>query len=114
LLTQSRIAALTVDQRGQYVAVAPLIAQVRALVESKEGVWDPETLAGVWFSLADALKLDGEQSGKNESLAESIALYRKVLDEFTRARMPLKWADPEKSRRCTSEARRAGERDGAA
>jgi hypothetical protein len=94
LLTQSRIVALTIDQPGHYVAdkLAPLIAQVRALVESKEGVWDPETLAGVQFSLADALELDGEQSGKNEPLAESIDLYRKVLDERTRVRAPLQWA----------------------
>ena len=94
LLTQSRIAALTFDQPGHYVAdrLAPLIAQVRALVQSKEGVWNPETLAGVQFSLAHALALDGEQSGKNESLAESIELYRKVLDECTRARVPFNWA----------------------
>jgi hypothetical protein len=57
LLVQSRIAVLTVDQFGHYVAdeLAPLIVQVRALVESKEGVWDPETLAGVQFSLVDRL-----------------------------------------------------------
>ena len=97
LLTQSRLAELT-DQPGHYVAdkLAPLIAQVRALVQSKEGVWNPETLAGVRFSLATALGQYGEQSGKNESLAESIELYRKVLDEWTRARVPLQWAhDPE-------------------
>ena len=82
LLTQSRIAALA-DK------LAPLIPQVRALVQSKEGVWNPETLAGVRFSLANALELDGEQSGKNEPLAESIALYRQVLDEWTRARRSL-------------------------
>ena len=94
LLTQTRIAALTVDQHGHYVAdkLAPLIAQVRALIESKEGVWNSETLAGVRFSLATALLYYGEQSGKNESLAESIELYRKVLDEWTRERVPLDWA----------------------
>ena len=94
LLTQSRLAELTFERSGHYVAdkLAPLIAQVRALVESKEGVWDPETLAGVQFSLANALGLDGEQSGKNEPLVESIALYRKVLDEYPRARVPLQWA----------------------
>jgi tetratricopeptide (TPR) repeat protein len=94
LLTHSRLAELTFDQPGQYVAdrLAPLIAQVRALVQSKEGVWDPETLAGVRFSLANALRLNGEQSGVNEPLAESIALYRQVLDQNTRARVPLQWA----------------------
>jgi hypothetical protein len=49
LLTQSRLAELTFDQPGQYVAakLEPLIRQVRSLVEKKEGVWDAETLAGV-------------------------------------------------------------------
>jgi len=95
LLTQSRLAALTFAQPGHYVAdkLAPLIAQVRSLVQSKEGVWDPETLARVRFSLADALELDGEQSGKNEPLAESVELYRKVLDERTRERVPIQWAE---------------------
>ena len=57
LLTQTRLAELTFDQPGHYVAdkLAPLIAQVRALIESKEGVWNSETLAGVRFSLATAL-----------------------------------------------------------
>jgi hypothetical protein len=43
----------------------------------------------VQLSLAHALLVDGEQSGKNESLAESIELYRKVLNENTRARLPI-------------------------
>jgi tetratricopeptide (TPR) repeat protein len=94
LLTQTRLSELTFDQPGQFVAdrLTPLITQVRALVESKEGVWNSETLAGVWYSLAVALAVYGEQSGKNEPFAESIELYRKVLDEWTRERVPLKWA----------------------
>jgi tetratricopeptide (TPR) repeat protein len=94
LLTQSRLAELTFDQPGQYVAakLEPLIRQVRSLVEKKEGVWDAETLAGVRFGLATALAQDGEQTGNSEPLAESIGLYRQVLDEYTRARVPLEWA----------------------
>jgi hypothetical protein len=40
LLVQTRLAELTFDQPGHYIAdrLTPLIAQVRALVESKEGV----------------------------------------------------------------------------
>src|ERR1700730_9497905 len=94
LLAQTRITALTFDQSGQYVAdkLAPLIAQVRLLVQSKEGEWNPETLAGVQFALATALWDFGEQSGTNEPLDESIELYHKVLDQWTRARVPLQWA----------------------
>jgi tetratricopeptide (TPR) repeat protein len=62
----------------------------------------------VRFSLAHALALDGEQSEQNEPLAESIKLYRKVLDEYPRARAPM-GHDPEQSRQCASDTRRAGE-----
>ncbi len=94
LLTQTRLAEITFGQPGHYVAdkLTPLITQVRALVESKEGVWEQETLTGVRFSLAVALTVYGEQSGKNEQLAEGIGFYRKVLDEWTRERVPLQWA----------------------
>jgi hypothetical protein len=90
LLSQSRLAEFT-DQSEHYVAnkLKPLIDQVRALVQSKEGVWNPETLAGVHFALATALWDFGEQSGTNEPLDESIELYHKVLDQWTRARVPL-------------------------
>jgi hypothetical protein len=107
LLIQARITEITIqfernatdnsgprDQSRLYVAdkLAPLIAQVRALVQSKQGVWNPETLARVQFSLAVALKLEGEQSGKNEPLNESIELYRKALMASPRERAPLDWA----------------------
>jgi hypothetical protein len=97
LLTQTRLAELTFDQPGQFVAgkLAPLIAQVRALVESKEGVWNPETLAGVQFSLANALDVYGEQSGRNEPLAEGSELFHKRMDP--RARSARLGDDPEQS-----------------
>lgn len=92
LLTETRLAELT-DEPGQFVAdkLAPLIAQVRSLVENKQGDWNPEILAGVRFSLAGALGDQGEQSGKNEPLLESVELYHKVLDQWTRASKPLDW-----------------------
>jgi tetratricopeptide (TPR) repeat protein len=94
LLTQSRLAELTFGQEGHYVAdrLARLIVQVRALAGSKEGVWDPETLAGVQFSLATALGFYGAQSGKNEPLIESAELYRRVLVAWTREHVPVDWA----------------------
>ncbi|MGC2222998.1 MAG: tetratricopeptide repeat protein, partial [Methylocella sp.] len=94
LLAQTRLAELTFDQEGHYVAdrLAPLITQVGALADSKEGVWNPETLAGVRLNLAVALTTFGNQSGQNEPLAKSVELFRKVLGEWTRERDPLKWA----------------------
>ncbi len=95
LLTQSRLAELAADQSAHYVAdkLAPLIVHVRILAESREGVWNPVTLAGVWFGLATALVQYAEQTGHNKSLAESIAFYHKVLDKLTRASMPIQWAN---------------------
>jgi tetratricopeptide (TPR) repeat protein len=46
----------------------------------------------VQFSLATAFAFEGEQSGMNESLAEAIVLYRKVLEASTRERVPIQWA----------------------
>jgi hypothetical protein len=79
LLSQTRLAEIAFGQEGHYVVdrLAPLIAQVRKLVQSKEGLWNPKTLAGVRFRLADALQTLGEQAGKNEPLIESVELYRK-------------------------------------
>jgi tetratricopeptide (TPR) repeat protein len=94
LLSQTRLAELTFGQEGHYVAdrLAPLIAQVRKLVQSKEGVWNPESLAGVRSSLADAFQMLGEQSGKSEPLIESVQVYRKVLEGWTQKSVPIKWA----------------------
>ena len=44
-----------------------------------------------------------------------MAAYRAALEEWTRERVPLDWAsDAEQSRQRARDARRAGERDGAA
>src|SRR5580704_1611561 len=79
---------------GRYIAdkLAPLIAQVRLLINGKKGVWNAETLAKVRYSLARALMVDGEQSGKSSSLIESIELFRETLEERTRERVPIDWA----------------------
>lgn len=94
LLAQSRISFLTLNQPRRDVAdkLTSLIAQVRLLVQSREGVWNPDILAGVEFSLANALALADEQSRNNELLAESIMHYHKVLEQWTRARVPVDWA----------------------
>jgi hypothetical protein len=65
LLAQTQLAEIS-DQPGHYVAdkLTPLIAKVRALVESNEGVWNLETLAAMRLMLANALGRYGEQSGK--------------------------------------------------
>ena len=70
----------------------PLITQVRALVDSKGGNWKPAILAGVRYSLANALVVEGLWSDENEPLLESVELYRKVLERWTRTHWALSWA----------------------
>jgi hypothetical protein len=79
LLVQSRIAALTFDQSGHYVAdkLAPLITQVRALVESKEGVWNPETLAGcrsAWLMRSHSRASSPERTNRWSRASRFIAM----------------------------------------
>jgi hypothetical protein len=57
----------------------PLITQVRALVDSKGGNWKPEILAGVRYSLANALVVEGLWSDENEPLLESVELLSQGL-----------------------------------
>ena len=94
LLAELRISFLTLNQPTRDVAdkLTPLIARVRLLAQSREGVWNLDILAGVEFSLANALALADEQSRNNELLAEGITHYHKVLEQWTRERVPLDWA----------------------
>jgi hypothetical protein len=81
VLVQSRIAAITEKLTGHYSAdqLAPLIDQVRKLLQARQGTWDAETDAGVRFAFANALVDYGAQTGNNEALRESIAAYRQTL-----------------------------------
>jgi hypothetical protein len=90
LLTRSRLAELTFYYTAD--RLKPLITQVRALVDSKGGNWKPEILAGVRYSLANALVVEGLWSDENEPLLESVELYRKVLERWTRKHWALSWA----------------------
>ena len=94
LLASRGFPSLRSNQPRRDVAdkLTPLIAQVRLLVQSREGVWNPDILAGVEFSLGNALALADEQSRNNELLAESIMHYHRVLQQWTRERVPLDWA----------------------
>jgi tetratricopeptide (TPR) repeat protein len=92
LMAQSRIAALT--QGGHYSGdkLAPLIADVRKLLQSKQGVWGAETESGVRFAFARALAEIGGGWGYADLLQEGIDNYRRVLTTWTRERVPLQWA----------------------
>jgi tetratricopeptide (TPR) repeat protein len=83
-------------KKGHYVVdrLQPFIARVRKPLEASTGRpgWDAEARASAQFALANALLILGEQGGQAERLQEAVALYRAVLEEWTRERVPLDWA----------------------
>jgi len=99
LLLQSRLAVVRKKMTGHYAAdqLAPLIAQVRKLLQAQQGNWGPDTDAKVRYTFADALYGYGEQAGNDDALRESIEAYQRVLTEWTRQSAPLEWARAEHS-----------------
>jgi class 3 adenylate cyclase/tetratricopeptide (TPR) repeat protein len=99
LLVQSRLADLRRQLTGQYSApqLAPLIDQVRTLLQTQQGVWKPETDARVRFTLAEALSDYGNQAGKTDALKESLDAFTQVLRTWTRDTNPRAWAAAQRS-----------------
>jgi tetratricopeptide (TPR) repeat protein len=83
-------------QEGRYVAdqLPPFIARVRTLLKASPGRpgWDPDARGASLVILGNALKVLGDQSGKNEPLEGAVAAFRGALKEWTRERVPLNWA----------------------
>jgi hypothetical protein len=82
-------------QEGRYVAdkLLPFIEKVRALLPQTQAEgWTNDSRVQVKATLADSLKVYGEQAGDNATLQEAIGYYQDVLQERTRARVPLDWA----------------------
>jgi hypothetical protein len=88
LLVQTRLAELTFDQPGLIAdRLTPLIAQVRALVESKEGVSRNPSRGAV--PSRHCARLRGRAVRKEGTAGREHRAHRKVLDENTRERVPL-------------------------
>ena len=85
----AKVAAL----RGQYTAdkLMPHVGRVQTLLASGE-TWTAQQRAPIESLLASALLSLGEQTGDNEYLRQSIAAYRRALQEHTHERVPLEWA----------------------
>jgi tetratricopeptide (TPR) repeat protein len=95
LIAQTRMMALTEGRAGHYIAdkLAPLIADVQKLLQSKEGIWDAETEARVRFAFARASASIGEGAGNTVLLRESVDNYHRLLTTWTRERVPRQWAE---------------------
>ena len=79
---------------GHFVAdrIGPFIKWVRTLLSSSGKGWSKESRVRVGIVLADSLLTLGRQAGTDDALLEAIVLYRGMLQERTRARVPLDWA----------------------
>ena len=68
---------------GQYVAdkLAGHIARVRTLLHGADARpgWNPVAGDATRMILASALRIEGEQSGKRQSLEEAVAIYQELL-----------------------------------
>jgi exonuclease VII small subunit len=74
----------------------------------------PLQWATTQLNLGIALTTLGARESGTARLEEAVAAYREALKENTRARAARMGGDPDESRRCARNARRAGGRDGAA
>jgi tetratricopeptide (TPR) repeat protein len=85
-------------QQGHFVAdrLVPFVERVERLLEgdSRNG-WSVEDVAKIRFILANAQTTLGEQNGQDHPLLDAIENYQLVLQQETRASVPLEWAATE-------------------
>ncbi|MFZ5930717.1 MAG: tetratricopeptide repeat protein [Pseudomonadota bacterium] len=84
------------EDRGHFVAdrLPEHINRVRYLMtaSSDKLAWDSDTRGSIFVMLASALRILGDQTGKNQPLEEAIEFYRAAIIEAPRECTPLRWA----------------------
>ena len=91
------------------------VAAYRAALEERTRERVPLDWAMTQNNLGNALWTLGERESGTARLEEAVAAYRAALEEWTRERVPLDWAMTQNNLgNALCDARRAGERDGAA
>ena len=110
------IALLTLGERESGTArLEEAVAAYRAALEELTRERVPLDWARTQNNLGDALSRLGERESGTARLEEAVAAYRAALEELTRERVPLDWATTQNNLgNALANARRAGERDGAA
>ncbi len=93
----ARVAALAapaVDDRGRYLvpAMKDVATQIEPLLANMNEAFSSDTRGALFFNYALVRSTIGLQAGNNDDLAKAIAAFREALKEFTRERVPLKWA----------------------
>ena len=114
--TNLGIALWTLGERESGTArLEEAVAAYRAALEERTRERVPLDWATTQNNLGNALSRLGERESGTARLEEAVAAYRAALEEMTRERVPLDWAATQNNLGIAlRNARRAGERDGAA
>ena len=105
------------ERSGEALAglIEPVVAKLKPLAENPPASFSSDTRAQLWHAYALGEYRLGEERGDNARLVTAIAYYRKVLEEWTRERVPLDWAMTQNNLGAAlSTPWRAGERHGTA
>ena len=114
--TISAMRSQTLGERESGTArLEEAVAAYRAALEERTRERVPLDWATTQNNLGNALRALGERESGTARLEEAVAAYRAALEEQTRERVPLDWAATQNNLgTALCDARRAGERDGAA
>ena len=82
------------ERSGEALAglIEPVVAKLKPLAENPPASFSSDARARLWHAYADGEYRLGGERGDNARLVTAIAYYRKVLEEWTRERVPLDWA----------------------
>ena len=69
-----------------------MVAKLKPLAENPPASFSSDARAQLWHAYALGEDRLGGERGDNARLVTAIAYYRKVLEEWTRERVPLDWA----------------------
>jgi tetratricopeptide (TPR) repeat protein len=82
------------ERSGEALAdlIGPVVAKLKPLAENPPTSFSSDTRAQLWHAYALGEDRLGGERGENARLVNAIDYYRKVLEEWTRERVPLYWA----------------------
>jgi hypothetical protein len=82
------------EESGKYLVeiLRPVGIRLEQLIRFPPSGLSARQLADIQFALGLALSTIGDQAGDNKALTEAVAAYRAALEERTRDRVPLDWA----------------------
>ena len=90
----SVLAVPAINDHGRYLvpAMKKVASQLEPLLAKKNTGFSSDTRGALLFNYALVQLTLGEQTGNNDDLTKAIVVYRELLKEITRERVPLQWA----------------------